>query len=51
MDIPAIRRQAEDLYRSGKFLCSEAIVYTFNEALGYPFLRRSFGSLPVSLLG
>ncbi len=36
MDVPALRRQAEDLYRSGKFLCSEAILYTFNEALGNP---------------
>jgi C_GCAxxG_C_C family probable redox protein len=31
-----LRHQAEDLYRSGKFLCSEAILYTFNEALGRP---------------
>lgn len=36
MDIHALRDQAENLYRSGDFLCSEAIVHTFNEALGRP---------------
>lgn len=47
MDALALRLRAEELYRSGKFLCSEAIVYTFNEALGNRFLRRSCGSRPV----
>lgn len=37
MDALALRLRAEELYRSGKFLCSEAIVYTFNEALGNRF--------------
>lgn len=41
MDAPSLRRQAEELYRSGKFLCSEAIFYTFNEALGYPMPREA----------
>lgn len=36
MDISALRSQAENLYRSGDFLCSEAVIYTFNEALGRP---------------
>jgi hypothetical protein len=40
MDALALRERAEELYRSGQFLCSEAIVCTFNEAtdvgLGLP---------------
>lgn len=36
MDTAAVRDRAEDLYRSGQFLCSEAIVYAFNEAMGSP---------------
>ncbi len=36
MDAIALRRTSEELYRSGKFLCSEAIVYAFNEELGRP---------------
>ncbi|HEY5549096.1 MAG TPA: C-GCAxxG-C-C family protein [Coriobacteriia bacterium] len=36
MDALALRKRAEDLYRSGQFLCSEAVVYTFNEALDDP---------------
>lgn len=36
MDGIALRRRAEDLYRDGQFLCSEAIFYVFNEALGNP---------------
>jgi C_GCAxxG_C_C family probable redox protein len=41
MDGLELRRQAEDLYRSGKLLCSEAILYTFNEALGNPLPREA----------
>ena len=37
MDSEALRATSEDLYRSGQFLCSEAIVYAFNVALGRPF--------------
>ena len=37
MDSRALRTTSEDLYRSGQFLCSEAIVFAFNEALGRPF--------------
>ena len=37
MDALDLRRRAEELYRSGQFLCSEAIVYAFNEALGNRF--------------
>lgn len=40
MDAHALRRRAEELYRSGQFLCSEAIVYAFNEALGHRFPRE-----------
>lgn len=54
MDSQAARRRAEDLYRSGQFLCSEAIVYTFNEAMGSPMssdaVRLSSG-FPVGMGG
>jgi C_GCAxxG_C_C family probable redox protein len=40
VDSQALRVTAEDLYRSGQFLCSEAIAYTFNEALGRPFPKE-----------
>lgn len=36
MDAQALRERAEDLYRSGQFLCSEAIVFAFNEAFEPP---------------
>jgi len=36
MDPLALRERAEELYRSGQFLCSEAVVYTFNEAMDDP---------------
>ena len=36
MDGPALRERAEELYRSGQFLCSEAIVFAFNEAMDPP---------------
>jgi C_GCAxxG_C_C family probable redox protein len=36
IDEDAVRQHAEGLYRSGEFLCSEAVVHTFNEALGRP---------------
>src|SRR5450759_5840368 len=36
MDALALRERAEELYRSGQFLCSEAIVCTFNEAMDDP---------------
>lgn len=41
MDALALRRKAEDLYRSGQFLCSEAIFYAFNEALGNPLPQEA----------
>lgn len=37
MDSQSLRHTAESLYREGRLLCSEAIVYTFNEALGRPY--------------
>lgn len=40
MDGQAVRIASEDLYRSGQFLCSEAIVHAFNEALGRPFPKE-----------
>jgi C_GCAxxG_C_C family probable redox protein len=40
VDSKAMRATSEDLYRSGQFLCSEAIVYAFNEALGRPFPKE-----------
>ena len=36
MEAIALRERAEGLYRSGQFLCSEAIVYVFNEAMDDP---------------
>lgn len=36
MDPLSLRRISENLYRGKQFLCSEAIVYAFNEALGRP---------------
>ena len=41
MDAIALRRKAEDLYRSGQLLCSEAILHTFNEALGNPLPQEA----------
>jgi C_GCAxxG_C_C family probable redox protein len=41
IDAAAVRERAEDLYRSGQFLCSEAIVHTFNEALGRPLPQEA----------
>ena len=41
IDKNAVRAEAEDLYRSGKLLCSEAIVHTFNEALGGPLPQEA----------
>ncbi|MCX5811128.1 MAG: C-GCAxxG-C-C family protein [Proteobacteria bacterium] len=41
MDALVLRHKAEVLYRSGQFLCSEAILYTFNEALGNPLPREA----------
>jgi hypothetical protein len=34
--IEKARRRAEELYRSGQFLCSEAVFLVANEFLGYP---------------
>ena len=31
-----LRQRAEEFYRSGQFLCSEALLYAFNEELGRP---------------
>ena len=41
IDKDAVRAEAEDLYRRGQFLCSEAIVHTFNEALGGPLPQEA----------
>ena len=41
IDKHAVRKQSEDLYRNGEFLCSEAIVHTFNEALGRPLQQEA----------
>jgi len=40
MDSQSLRSTSERLYRGGDFLCSEAIVYAFNEALGRPFPKE-----------
>ena len=36
IDKTAVREESERLYRDGEFLCSEAILHTFNEALDRP---------------
>jgi len=41
IDQAEVREQAEELYRSGQFLCSEAILHTFNEALGKPLPQEA----------
>ncbi len=41
IDAKAVRAQSEDLYRSGQLLCSEAIVHTFNQALGRPLPQEA----------
>ncbi|MDO5096278.1 MAG: C-GCAxxG-C-C family protein [Peptostreptococcaceae bacterium] len=35
-----IQKQAEELYRSGTYFCSEAVVQTINEALDEPFAKE-----------
>jgi hypothetical protein len=34
--VETARHKAEDLYRSGQFLCSEAVFLVANEYLGHP---------------
>ncbi len=41
IDREAVRDEAEDPYRSGQFLCSEAILHTFNKALGEPLPQEA----------
>jgi len=41
IDAVAMRLKSEELYRSGQFLCSEAIVHTLNEALGMPMPQEA----------
>lgn len=40
MDAGVLRERAEGLYRSGEFLCSEAVVFAFNEAMGEPMPKE-----------
>jgi len=52
MDALALREQAEELYRSGQFLCSEAVVFTFNEAMLTPMpeeIVRLASGFPVGM--
>nr|PZN03087.1 MAG: hypothetical protein DIU66_08260 [Bacillota bacterium] len=35
--IESVRRKAEDYYERGELFCSEAVVNTINELLGWPF--------------
>jgi C_GCAxxG_C_C family probable redox protein len=52
MDAQALRKQAEGLYRNGQFLCSEAVVYTFNEAMDTPMpaeIVRLASGFPVGM--
>lgn len=36
MNMNELKQEAEDLFRSGKFFCSEAVFYVINKHLGYP---------------
>lgn len=52
MDAQALRERAENLYRSGQFLCSEAVVYAFNEAMDDPMppeIVRLASGFPVGM--
>lgn len=52
MDAVALRERAEDLYRSGQFLCSEAVVFAFNEAMDDPMpqeIVRLASGFPVGM--
>ncbi len=35
--VEAVRKQAEGYFQRGEFFCSEAVVHTINELLGWPF--------------
>lgn len=41
IDAKSVRERSEGLYRTGQFLCSEAIVHTLNEALGSPMPQEA----------
>ena len=35
--VAVVRKQAEGYFQRGEFFCSEAVVHTINEILGWPF--------------
>ena len=47
-----IRDEAEELFRSGTFFCSEAVLYAINKALGKPYnddIVKMASSFPIGL--
>lgn len=52
MDATALRTQAEELYRDGRFLCSEAVLHVINGALESPLPQEAIrlaSGLPVGM--
>ncbi len=47
-----VRNKAEELFRSGTFFCSEAVLSTINEYLGYPYdpsIVKMASSFPIGM--
>ena len=47
-----VRNEAEELFRSGTFFCSEAVLYVINEILGRPYnddIVKMASSFPIGL--
>lgn len=47
-----VRSEAEELFRSGTFFCSEAVLYVINEVLGKPYnddIVKMASSFPIGL--
>lgn len=47
-----VREKAEEYFRSGTFFCSEAVLSTINEALGFPYdpnIVKMASSFPIGL--
>ena len=50
--IESVRRKAEGYYQRGEFLCTEAVVHSINELLGWPFaedITRLASAFPIGL--
>lgn len=50
--IESVRRNAEGYFQRGEFFCSEAVVHSINELLGWPFaedITRLASAFPIGL--